>query len=185
MYFKFNQSKKPRALRNLFATFLSFTSSIMISVLCYAITNLFVCFLNIDLDITSIKYILVFVLLFALILLSFVLIYAFTKKGVVIDENLIVIKVGFFDNSSVFYKSNIPIDDVVSIEYMQGYKSKEVLKDYKNYNYSWISVGMFCKNTPVAKVLLNNDIIYLIPLEDINTFIKTFNNYKNAKCSKS
>jgi hypothetical protein len=178
MYFKFIQDKKQQALRDSLATFMSFATSFMISILCYAICNLFVCFLNIDADVISVKYVMIFVALFLLIFLTFVLVYAFTKKGVIIDKNLITIKIGYFDRMGIYFKTEISINDIVSVEYMEKYKHSEVLKDYRNYNYRWFCVITFAKNTPVAKVQLNNDNIYLIPLDDVNTFVKTFNNYK-------
>jgi hypothetical protein len=178
MYFKFVQNKKQKVLRNCWAIFMYFAISFAVSALCYAIVNLFLSLLVSGFDPISIKYIMIFVALLGLIFLTLVLMYAFTRKGVVINENSITIKLGYFEKF-IFYKTEIPINNVVSIEYMENYDFWELQKDYRNCNYRWLSVGMFFKNTPIAKVLLNNNCIYLIPLEDINTFIRTFNNYKN------
>lgn len=172
MYFEFPKGKKDRMLRSLYAIFCSFALSVNVSLICFVISNLFVVLLDFGVDIIFFKYIIIFVLLFIILWLILNLIYVFTKKGAFINDDKIVISIGYFERLDIPFKITIKTENIVSINYIQQFNYKDVLKDYKNKNYSWIKLGVFNNNTSVVKITMYNKQIYLLPLENADTFVE-------------
>lgn len=172
MFFEFNQDKKLKRTELLFALFLNATNGIIFSALGYAISNLIFIFIFDNFDIISFKYIMVFVLLSILIFSALMFVFFKTNKGITITENELLFSTGY-RSKVLSFKNRIAIDNIVSVEYIEDYDLSKTLKsDYKNYNYSWRIVGNNCKNIPFVKIQTKNDIIYLLPIQNINEFIK-------------
>lgn len=172
MFFEFNQDKKLKRTELLFALFLNATNGIVFSALGYAISNLIIIFIFDNFDIISFKYIMVFVLLSILIFSALMFVFFKTNKGITITENELLFSTGY--RSKVFsFNNRIAIDNIVSVECVKDFDLSKTLKsDYKNYNYSWRIVGTNCKNIPYAKIHTKDNIVYLLPVKNINEFIK-------------
>lgn len=175
MFFEFNQSKKFKRTQLLYALVLSLTNGIIFSILCYAIVNLISIFIFDDLNVTSLKYIMAFVLLAILIFSILMFVFYKTDKGIAITENELIFSTGY-RTKVLSFKNRIAIDNIISVEYVEDFDLSKTLKsDYKNYNYSWRCIGTNCKNIPFAKIQTKDNMVYLLPVQNINEFIKQIN----------
>ncbi len=172
LYFEFNKNKSFRHSNNVFALFSNFSYAFIISVACYAISNLILVFLDTDIDVVSLSYVSIFGILFLIINFAFDILYYKTKKGLTITNTEIIITNGYFERFQDF-RIKIKLSEIESVDYVEQLSIKELKKDYKNYNYGWITIGVGLKKVPVLKITTNDEHpkIYFIACENISEII--------------
>lgn len=172
MYFEFNKNKSFRHSNNVYALFNNFSYSFIITVACYAISNLILVFLDIDIDVISLSYVSIFGILFLIINFAFDILYYKTKKGLTITNTEIVITNGYFAKFQDFH-IKIKLSDIESVDYVEQLSIKELKKAYKNYNYGWITIGVGLKKVPILKITTNDEHpkIYFIACENISKIV--------------
>lgn len=171
MFFQFNQSKEFKRSELFYACFNNLCYSFMLSALAYAICNLVLVFaINFD-DITSVKYILAFIILFAIAFSTLMITFFKADKGVKITESALIFSCGYYAKGYSF-KNVIMRDSIISVDYIEDFSLIKTLKaDYRNYNYNWIIVGAKYKNIPLVRIQTKDDKIFLLPIQDVNGFI--------------
>ena len=169
MYFEFNKNKSFRHSNNVFALFSNFSYAFIISVACYAISNLILVFLDTDI---SLSYVSIFGMLFLIINLAFDILYYKTKKGLTITNTEIIITNGYFAKFQDF-RIRIKLSEIELVDYVEQLNIKELKKDYKNYNYGWVTIGVGLKKVPILKIITNDEHpkIYFIACENISEII--------------
>ncbi|MDO4847860.1 MAG: hypothetical protein Q3968_07010 [Clostridiaceae bacterium] len=182
MYFRFNQDKKSLS-RNYFFAWLSMTvNALAIAVICYGLSAIILLLiLNLEINILSIRYISIFLIIFVVALLTFSIVFVRTQKGIIVEENSIVINSGYFIKYQPVH-NRINISDISSVRYVDNYKAwKERHKQNKK-GFFAVSVWEAGTNAPLVEICDSvSNIVYLVPCERPEEFVEILSNKMHNK----
>lgn len=181
MFYKFNQSKSFRKNEYLFALLSHFALSLIITAFAYPISNIIcVNILNLNVDVTGFKYVLIFLILFVLIYTFLVVYYFKLKKGVMLTDDEVVYYLGYLCRSIPvklfgFYEK-IKISDIEKCELQNSFDIAKLKAEQSNCH--CIFVGYKPNNISVVKITVNENnckTVYFLPLENNEEFIAKLN----------
>ena len=175
MHYGFSKNKEFIRNNIIFALFSNCLYAFIISAACYALSNLIV-FINDDIDTISLLYLSVFSALFIILNIIFDLVYFNIEKGLILTDTEIIITNGYFARFQDF-RTKIKFSNIESIKYDENLDLRELKRDYKNSNYSRITIGVSLKMVPVARITTNEEHpkIYFVACENITGLIEAFN----------
>ncbi len=176
MYFRFNQDKK-FLTRNYLLAWLSMTvNALAIAAICYGVSAIVLfLILNLDIEILSFRYISIFIAIFAAALLILGIVFVRTQKGIIVEDNSIVINSGYFIKYQPVH-NRINISDISSVRCVESYKVWKERYKQKNNDFFAVSVWEVGTSAPLVEITDSvSNIIYLVPCERSEEFAKVLN----------